>query len=454
MFFLGLVLAFAYTASSAPINTDVQRTIDLTSPVVKITIDVKVSNIEKEYKIAFPDIQAKQLAYLSVSKKGQVIPTTAPVTANNVTYYSVAIAESTATLKIVAVFIDLLVPYPVEIGQHDNQLVLFQNSHYFYSPYRTQSQKTTVKLSSPQVESFTKLEPQNVRGATIVFGTYKDIQAEEISPLSIHYVNNKPFAKFTNLQREVEVSHWGSVYFEEVYELKHMGARLKEGFSRFEYMMRRSQDSPSFRDLKAILPIQANNIYYRDQIGNISTSDMKFDESDGSLELQIETRFPLFGGWQTQFYLGYSLPTEVVLFKNEEGRYRLKFDYFTVFEDVWIEDMEIKVVLPEGCTDIKVEVPYPVEQSWTKRFTYLDSKLNGGRPVLTLKASKIVPEHEEQIVISYTFNKSSMAVEPIMLIGSFFLFFIVCCMLVRMDATSVISTGDKSDFVSAADKQK
>ncbi len=30
--------------------------------------------------------------------------------------------------------------------------------------------------------------------------------------------------------------------------------------------------------------------------------------------------------------------------------------------------MEIKVVLPEGCTDIQVDVPYKVEQSTTKRY--------------------------------------------------------------------------------------
>ena len=66
--------------SSEVINTEVQRTIDLTSPIVKVTIDVKAINIEKEYQIGFPDFQAKQLAFLSVSKKGgKSLPTTAPV---------------------------------------------------------------------------------------------------------------------------------------------------------------------------------------------------------------------------------------------------------------------------------------------------------------------------------------------------------------------------------------
>ena len=93
----------------------------------------------------------------------------------NFTYYSTEIKESTAALKVIAIFTNILVPYPAEIGQHDNQLVLFSDNHYFLSPYTTDSQKTTVKLSSSEIESFTKLEPQSSRQSTIVFGPYKDV---------------------------------------------------------------------------------------------------------------------------------------------------------------------------------------------------------------------------------------------------------------------------------------
>ena len=65
--------------------------------------------------------------------------------------------------------------------------------------------------------------------------------------------------------------------------------------------------------------------------------------------------------------MGYSIPTENALSVDADGRYKLKFDFFTVFADVWVEEMEIKVILPEGCTDINVNVPYEVEQSSTKR---------------------------------------------------------------------------------------
>ncbi len=182
----------------------------------------------------------------------------------------------------------------------------------------------------------------------------------------VHYTNNLPFAKLSSMVREVEVSHWGSIAVEEIYELQHAGALLKGGFSRFEYQLRRGVQSPSFRNLVASLPAQASNIYYRDQIGNISTSDIRVDR-DGNLNLDIQTRFPLFGGWQTQFYIGYSVPTELALFVAPDDRYNLKVDFNTPFQDVWVEDMEMKVILPEGCTDIVVKSPYAVEESRSVR---------------------------------------------------------------------------------------
>lgn len=102
----------------------------------------------------------------------------------------------------------------------------------------------------------------------------------------VHYTNNYPFAKFSSLTREIEVSHWGNIAIEELYELKHAGAKLKGGFSRFDYQMKKAAQSPSFRSLIASLPATANNIYYRDQIGNISTSDIRID-ADGDIELEV-----------------------------------------------------------------------------------------------------------------------------------------------------------------------
>lgn len=230
--------------------------------------------------------------------------------------------------------------------------------------------------------------------------------------------------------REVEVSHWGRVSFEDVYELRHAGAKLKGGFSRFDHQMRRNTETASFSHLYAKLPRTAEDLYYRDQIGNISTSDLFFEHDH--IALDVGMRFPVFGGWQSQFYIGYSLPTESVLYYDiDKRKYFLRIDFFTIFEDVWVEEQEIKVVLPEGCSDVSLEVPYAYDRKDRIRFTYLDSELNGGRKVLIISAKNLVEEHDGEIVVSYAFSRTRMLVEPLMLFASFFAFFVICSIISR-----------------------
>ena len=429
-------------------NKDVLRTIDITNSIIKIKTDIKIINIlknDKEYIISYPTSIANKLAYIAVNyNKKNILSNPIGSSNNNITSYSIKLdaidnIKEPLSLSIETVFTNILEPYPTEIKQLDNQYVKASETLYFFSPYTTDNQKTVIKLPENQdkVESYTKFPPSSLKGKTLTYGPYNDVKPFDDTMISVHYMNHNKFAKFSTVYREVEVSHWGNVAFEDVYELKHFGAKLKGGFSRFDYQMRRQgqQQSHSFRNLIATLPSEANNIYYRDQIGNISTSDIR-DGPDGQLELEIETRFPLFGGWQTQFYIGYSLPTESCLSVLSDGRLRLNFNFFPPFEDVFVDDMEIKVVLPEGSKDIIVDVPYTVEQDRTTRYTYLDSKFNGGRPVITLKAKNIVEEHDKQVTITYSFSKSRMIVEPLMLILTFFAFFVICSIVTRIDTSS------------------
>ena len=94
-------------------------------------------------------------------------------------------SESSPTFKVVTVFTSTLEPYPSEIGQMENQLVRLRDSHYFYSPYDTDSQKVTIKLASSSVESFTKLSPSSARGSTLLFGPYKDVKKFSVLEISI-----------------------------------------------------------------------------------------------------------------------------------------------------------------------------------------------------------------------------------------------------------------------------
>lgn len=55
-----------------------------------------------------------------------------------------------------------------------------------------------------------------------------------------------------------------------------------------------------------------------------------------------------------------------------------------------------------------------VDQSWDKKFTYLDT---AGRPVLVLKKSNVVPEHNKKFAVDYSFGFMGMIREPLLLIS-------------------------------------
>ena len=71
--------------------------------------------------------------------------------------------------------------------------------------------------------------------------------------------------------------------------------------------------------LQTVLPASARDVYYRDEIGNISTSAMR--ELDDMVELDLRPRFPLFGGWKTHYVLGYNVPSYQYLFQNGMNSY-------------------------------------------------------------------------------------------------------------------------------------
>jgi Flp pilus assembly protein TadB len=71
--------------------------------------------------------------------------------------------------------------------------------------------------------------------------------------MSVHYENNAPFLTITNLERVIEVSHWGNIAVEETIDLKHSGASLKGPFSRYEYQRETQSGLSSVKSFKVII---------------------------------------------------------------------------------------------------------------------------------------------------------------------------------------------------------
>ena len=64
------------------------------------------------------------------------------------------------------------------------------------------------------------------------------------------------------------------------------GAILRGSYSRFDHQRVPNSGASSVKSFKTILPAAAADVYYRDEIGNISTSNLRVDEDYVELELR------------------------------------------------------------------------------------------------------------------------------------------------------------------------
>ena len=159
--------------------------------------------------------------------------------------------------------------------------------------------------------------------------------------------------------RDIEVSHWGNVRFEEKFIMKHDGAIMKGAFE--PNLMDRglmyghgSHDPSSVRSLKATLPVNTKNAYYIDRIGNISTSNFR-QSSKKNCMLEIKPRYPLYGGWKTDFTIGYDVPSyELITIDMNSKVYTLNVTFGIPFKEPVVDDLTVVIALPEGILLIHV----------------------------------------------------------------------------------------------------
>ena len=130
---------------------------------------------------------------------------------------------SSVTVLVELVLFKAILPFPLEITQSENQLVRFTGNSYVYSPYQSKTQSTTFTLPTTNIESFSRVVPTNSAEKTLTYGPYADVAPFSYAKVDIHFENNGPFLMVAELERIIEVSHWGNVAVEEYLHIKHIG---------------------------------------------------------------------------------------------------------------------------------------------------------------------------------------------------------------------------------------
>ena len=72
---------------------------------------------------------------------------------------------------------------------------------------------------------------------------------------------------------------------------------LQGEWSRLRYQQNPMRNgAATIKEMTAVLPRDASALYFRDEIGNISTSAVR--RLRDKTEVRLQPRFPLLGGWQ------------------------------------------------------------------------------------------------------------------------------------------------------------
>ena len=154
---------------------------------------------------------------------------------------------------------------PKEITLFEQQWIKFTMVKFVASPYVIQNM--TIK--------YTTGDDWNTQ-------SYKSLKVwEPLSPTTeiFHVILNSHFTQSKKTDHYFEISHWGNIYVSEHLKLHNRAAKLAGEYNTIEYNgNRKDTGKNSFRDSTIELPKNAFGLFFRDQIGNISTGFVKPQE--------------------------------------------------------------------------------------------------------------------------------------------------------------------------------
>jgi len=453
-------------------NTAIVRTVELGGALVHVTTTFAVKALEAGagvYTVALSDAEKQKTSWLEAKVKGQAKPLAiaerGTSSTNGVQLVDITLPQAlglNATLNIVleTVQTHATYPWPERASQQEGQALKYSTELFVLSPYHTAVQRTKIRSPSPSVHSYTtpqKLEdftldaPVTKSGATITYGPYNNIApsaneafiAKYQQPVGVHFNYEYPVAEVSKLKRSAEISHWGAnLNIQDEIHLRNAGPALKGHFSRLEHQTQAFYNRAAAHVIPGVtlhLPAGIRNTYYYDLIGNVSTSRLrtapsvpKNAQTNQYSVLELKPRYPIMGGWNYSFTLGWDAPLEdSASWDKSTGKYIVQVPVLTPIPATVVNDAEVKIILPEGATNVEFVAPFPaISTSLSTHTTYLDTT---GRPAIVLHFKDLTEKHALPIFVSYNVPLSAHFKKPIAVAVAFFSVFMLALVTRRID---------------------
>ncbi|KAJ3163060.1 proteasome regulatory particle base subunit [Geranomyces michiganensis] len=453
------------------INSNLHRILDLTNPSIlreHSTVVIKATNDaeSKDYFLAWPAAVAENsLATIEVEvrkkkneqgQKAAVLKDRFDVSRSSQLYKvklpNVLKKDETVYLILKAAYTHAIHPFPKQVEMKSMQHLEHQSNVYFWSPYRSEYQKTTVRMPNPEIIRYNaKPAPVTKNGNIVTYGPYSNISAYERDALHVHYADPKAILVAKSLERKMELSHLGgNLAVQEDYELHHEGAKLKGHFSRVDFGMSQWNHPQTnvVKDLTIILPPDVKHVFYRDTIGNVSTS--AFQQMPHYSLLKIKPRYPIYGGWKYTWHHGYNVPTTQFVKQDSRNpnQFVLRVPFIGGLPNVTISKAVLSIVFPEGAKNFKIRKPFDMDGvAESTTHTYLDTS---GRPTITFEKHNVVDEHGQAILIHYEVSPASLLQKPIAVSLAFFGLFLLGAAYSRLDISIARDPKAESDQLISA----
>lgn len=432
LFLAGLCHCFDVEKSWENINY--VRSLDLARSYVKESCLIEAKNIgskpQDEYYFTINDgfDAVPEVSVISVSMVDQPIAIDATEVEHGV--YKLKLPapvapNSKVDFKVRYVYIDTLSALPERLAMEATQHLLVKLNKFAYSPYVTKTytmtftgllkgQEMELHLANDEKHAFTENVPDlkpRVDNKSLVYGPLlTDLQPYTVTPMGLLYEHNRPLGKANTLERSIWVSASDTdmIAIEEYYELTNNAAELSSGFLRVDWMKGKYENTRNHWALSHLqFPFtdinQFEDYYFTDLVGMVST------HSISSNNLFLKPRFPLFGGWNYNFTLGWNnkIKNYVHKLNSEPDTYMVKFPLLNSIKDITYGNVSLNFYLPENAEFVNVSSP--VEFSLIEvgnELSYLD--VSKGHVKVSLKYNNVFDDLSKiDVLLMFKYTQAS-----------------------------------------------
>lgn len=144
-------------------------------------------------------------------------------------------------------------------------------------------------------------------------------------------------------------------------------------------------------------------------------------------------RFPICGGWKTDWNQGYQVPSKyhLRLEDPDEKLYKLEIPFLYNYDVLLAENYTFEVILPYGASDIKFELPFDHDEA--EIGTSVLSLDFFGTPKLSIRRRDVFAMlNNKNIVVKYRFDETYILMKPIGLSLTVFAFYLMAIVYSRI----------------------